>query len=445
MSPAHISVVPSARRLMRSLRDIGYDLPAAVADIVDNSVDAGARLVEITLHPAGEGSWIRIADDGLGMRPAELDEAMRYGSQADYDDRSLGHFGLGLKTASLSQCRRLTVASRSGEHGRIGIRRWDLDRVAERDAWELENLDPADAPANLLEPLRVRRGTVVLWSGLDRLLALRRPGGPAATRALEAMGSEIATHLGMVFHRFLSGEATHGRRPLRITVNDQPVQPWDPFARGEPHTRTMPPQHLSVNGDGEPTIEISPFVLPAQQRFSSTEAHQAAAGPNRWNRQQGFYIYRRDRLVQSGGWNRLRTMDEHSKLARIAVDLPPGAEEAFGINVAKMTVSVPPQVRPALRALAAAVVAEAQRGYRQHAEPPTDPRREPGRLGNVMGLECLRISRDWRVVSRTVHRILAHDPQTRDRLLLALANARVVDGDDATESSSGDHARSGQL
>ena len=104
------------------------------------------------------------------------------------------------------------------------------------------------------------------------------------------------------------------------------VEPWDPFARDEQHTRALPPQVLDYeDSDGRTiAIEVRPFVLPGQHLFSSPEAHRRAGGPRRWNRHQGFYIYRRDRLIQAGGWNRLRTLDEHAKLARIAIDLPLG-------------------------------------------------------------------------------------------------------------------------
>jgi Histidine kinase-, DNA gyrase B-, and HSP90-like ATPase len=402
------AIVPSARRLTASLRDIGYDLPSAIADLVDNSIDAGAWSVDITVHDDGAGSWVRVADDGLGMRPTELDEAMRYGSERRYGRDDLGHFGLGLKTASLSQARSLTVASRRGARGRLSVRRWDLDRVERSDQWLLESPASRDWPDRLVDPLAGRGGTVVLWEKLDRLLAFRRPDGAATTRALRAMVQQVQEHLGMVFHRFLSAEATDGRRKMRITVNGERVRAWDPFARGEGRTRVLPQQSLTVQtADGEAlSIEVAPFILPAQQAFSSQEAHQRAAGPGRWNRQQGLCIYRRERLIQSGGWNRLRTMDEHSKLARIAIDLPPGAEDAWQINVAKMRVVIPEDLRPDLRGLISSVVAEAQRSYREHASPGATlspagvPRRQPAPVDDAAGV---RVSRDWPAISAILH------------------------------------------
>lgn len=414
------TVVPSAKRLMSSLRDIGYDFPAAVADIVDNSIDAGASRVDVTLADEGLDSWVRIADDGFGMGARQLDEAMRYGSAGTYDSDSLGHFGLGLKTGSLSQCRRLTVASRRGCTGRIAVRRWDLDAVAEHDAWLLEAPRARSSPQRLVAPLRGAAGTVVLWEKLDRILGFRRPSPGHVRRALESLAAEVSAHLGMVFHRFLSGEASEGRRPVLMTVNGRAVEPWDPFARDEPKTRALAPQtvEMPVDDDEIVQLEVRPFVLPAQTEFSSAAAHQRAAGPNRWNRQQGFYIYRRERLIQSGGWNRLRTLDEHAKLARIAIDLPIGDEHRFGINVAKMSVSLPEAVRPSLRAIASAVVQDAQRRYREQ-----EPREIAETPPAVDGDRLSTISGDWPLISSTISEMLASDPEARDRVLLALANA----------------------
>lgn len=425
-----VTVLPSARKLMDSLRDIGYDLPSAVADLVDNSIDAGAENVGITFGGEGSEAWVRITDDGMGMTPGELDEAMRYGSERTYSSSALGHFGLGLKTGSLSQCRRLTVASRRRLKGRIAVRRWDLDVVAERDSWDLETPPRSELPRHLLEPLQESTGTVVLWENLDRILAFRNPDGAAARRALESMAAEVATHLGMVFHRFITGEWAGGEAFVNIAVNDVAVTAWDPFVREEQRTKVLRRQTIKLPlEDGRTAkLRVSPFVLPAQNEFSSPEAHQLAAGPSRWNRQQGFYVYRRDRLIQSGGWNRIRTLDEHAKLARIAIDLPLGHEDLFGINVAKMSIVIPEVARPPLRTIASAVVQEAQRKYRDQLDVAL-PEAEPSRGGKSLsmvsggGERDPSLSGDWPLILRTVNEALRDDPGRRDDLLVRLANA----------------------
>jgi len=414
-----LEVVPSARRLMESLRDIGYDLPAAVADLVDNSLDADALRVDVDLAHDAHGGWVRIADDGLGMSERELDEAMRYGSSRAYRDRDLGHFGLGLKTASLSQCRSLTVATRSTAGGTIRVRRWDLDRVARTDARELERLGVRSAPREALEPLEDRTGTVVLWQRPDRILGTRRVDGEAAARRLEGAAEEIGDHLAMVFHRFLAGEATGPR--VALHVNGRELGPWDPFARDEKMTRRLPPQVLALEHSGTAhEVRVQPWILPGQHHFSSAEAHERTAGPRRWNRQQGLYIYRSDRLVQSGGWNRLRTLDEHSKLARIALDIPPGADDAFRTNVSKMTVALPDALRAPMRALVAGVAAGAQDVYRRRvsAVPDSDVVEQTGPLSS----SGLSVSDQWPLIVGVLEDELGDQPELLDRLLVAFAN-----------------------
>ena len=424
MTQGSLEMIPSARRLMESLRDIGYELPAAIADLIDNSLDADAEQVAVDFGCDRDGAWVRIADDGVGMTEGELDEAMRYGSSREYRERDLGHFGLGLKTASFSQCRRLTVATRSTIRGRVRIRRWDLDRVGRLDAWDLERLGAREAPRVLLEPLVGRTGTVVLWEQLDRILGARRADGEAAQRRMDAAAREVGEHLSMVFHRFLEGEVPGP--PLAICVNGSPIDPWDPFARSEPMTQrlaaqTVPLEHAGVRHE----VVVQPYVLPAQHHFSSPEAHDRAAGPKRWNRQQGLYIHRRDRLIQSGGWNRLRTLDEHAKLARIALDIPDTADTAFRTNVSKMTVGLPDGVRPALRALVAGVVTRAQDVYRRRMRlvPPAENGSTDGPASEV---PALTISDQWPLIAEVLGRELAAYPDLLDRVLVALANARPI-------------------
>jgi hypothetical protein len=426
-------MIPSARRLMGSLRDIGYDTPGAVADLVDNSVDAEARNIDITVEAAGEDSWIRVADDGFGMSHPRLEEAMRYGSARDYGDEDLGAFGLGLKTASLSQCRRLTVATKTSPAARIEIRRWDLDEVERRDAWELQRLTPSQCPDHLTGPLRSTAGTVVLWERLDRVLEYARPDGRAAMDRLDAIAAEIEEHLAMVFHRFVEGELRRGRHRIAITMNGRWVEPWDPFARRERHSRRLKRQWLPLTLDGRThRVGVQPYILPTQIQFSSPEAHLAAAGPKRWNRQQGLYVYRRDRLIQSGGWSRLRTTDEHTKLARIAVNIPPAADQAFRTNVSKMTVSLPGSIRPGLRAIAAGVTAEAQDAYRQRvrlveddlladeagADAPTFEKGDQWKLGD-----------HWSALVDVLHEELGAEPERLRLVLERIVGAKAQDID----------------
>ena len=194
-----MEVIPSARRLIGSLRDIGYDLPVAVADLVDNSVAAGATAVRLDMSFEGTDSWIRLSDDGSGMSEGALVEALRFGTRRTYSARDLGKFGLGLKAASLSQCKRLTVASRSTIKGRTRVARWDLDHIESTDRWEVIRLRPRDCVLATL-PLRGTIGTVVLWERLDRILRFKSHRGRRAMDEFGRLQQEIEEHLAMVFH-----------------------------------------------------------------------------------------------------------------------------------------------------------------------------------------------------------------------------------------------------
>ncbi len=338
-------LIPSAKRLMKSLRDLGYDFSAAIADVVDNAIDAKATLVAIDIEFDGDDSWVRIVDNGKGMEPATLREAMRYGTEREYDDEDLGKFGLGFKTASFSQCQRLTIASRTNpERANIAAYCWDMAHIAKTNRWEVLPLERTGLGPAIHNPLKETTGTVVLWQKLDRILGFKHPYGEFARKKLLSMCRDAEEHLAMVFHRFLAGEVP--RRKLKILVNGIEIKPWDPYSRSEPKVKVLTPIILNLEHEGvSDEITLAPFVLPNQKNYSSQEAFRKASGPAKWNRQQGFYIYRANRMIQSGGWCRLRTSDEHTKLARVALDFSPRLDEAFKINVAKMQVQLPSNIK----------------------------------------------------------------------------------------------------
>jgi hypothetical protein len=318
-----------------------------VADIVDNSVMAGASQVDVTIEFAGEESYVVIADDGEGMTANGLIEALRYGSRRAYGRSDLGRYGLGLKTASLSQCRSVTVVTcRHSAPGNVSVRTLDLDLIAQWDEWLVVEPAPDPVIGTSAERLASEPGTVVIWRKLDRVLPEKRPDGGWARRRLDAMAAKTAEHLGIVFHRFLESTDGHG---LVVTVNGHKVQPWNPFAPAELTTNELPLQRFEVTvGDMSGMVSLRRFVLPPRDEFSSIEEFERHSGPLNWNRQQGIYIYRADRLVQWGGWNGIRGIDEHTKLARAALDFDTDLDSVFNINVAKMRITLPPQIRQML-------------------------------------------------------------------------------------------------
>lgn len=362
---------------MVSLRDLGYDFVNAVADLIDNSVSAGATRVGVTIASQGPDSWVRIADDGRGMAATTMSEAMRLGSASrQYAADDLGKFGLGLKTASLSQARAVTVASRSHATRRqIDCRQLDLDEIGATDRWEIIHPVASDRPVQVTEPLRDGTGTVVLWTKLDRILSLHDPFGGWADRHLSKLAERLELHLGMVFGRFLAGQARRAE-PLTIEINGSKVEAWDPFCADEA-VEQLPDKQLQVENS---LVRYRPYVLPPQKDFSDDDAWRHASGPNSWNRQQGLYIYRADRMIQSGGWSWLRSPDEHVKLARAALEFWPELDEAFEINISKMRVKIPEELRDQLKPLVSFLSRCADDRYRKGSRrsPPAPARAARG-------------------------------------------------------------------
>lgn len=377
-----LSVAPSARRLTTSLRDIGYSFESAVADIVDNSIAAGATNVDIQIEFDGRDSTVLIIDNGGGMNNERIDEAMRFGSRRSYKEQELGRYGLGLKTASLSQCRRLEVISQS-DGAQLQARVLDLDFIQDIDDWV--TLDHSDEPEarDLAAMLAGDSGTIVLWKKLDRLLPAKSPESGWARRRIEGLGPKLSAYLSLVFHRFLSGEAY---AKVSICVNGENLEPWDPFVRHEENTQMLDVDEFEVeHGAQSDTVTLRRYLLPQRSDFSSREAFEAASGIDKWNKQQGLYIYRADRLVQWGGWSKIRTIDEHTKLARASLDFSTRLDDAFNINVAKMRVSLPSQLRKMLSRPVNELCIAADAAYRRESAKKSQTEESPNETGTNFG------------------------------------------------------------
>lgn len=364
-----IEVLPSAGRMIKSLRDVGYSFRGAVADLVDNSIAANADRISITMKWAGANSYIRIADDGDGMDADRITESLRFGSERDYTADDLGKFGFGLKTASLSQCKRFLVSSRpAGSGGRIHARRFDQDFIEERNAWVIESVPEAELPPEAVETLE-GKGTTVVWAKLDRILGDHFQDSDKAKDRFFDHAEDLERHLGMVFHKFLEGTATSrvGRK-LTIAINGRNISAWNPFAPEEAATKKFSDDQLEVAGHGAAgTVRVTAWILPRKDEFSSEKAFERLSGPSKWNQQQGFYVYRSDRMIQSGGWSRMGAADEHTKQARVALEFFPQLDPAFEINISKMTVSLPGTLRDVLRPKIASLRGQAKRSYSQGA------------------------------------------------------------------------------
>ena len=351
VSPQHeldLELAPRPAALIESLRDMGYSLRTALADIIDNSITAGAREIQILADTHVDRPAIGVLDDGCGMSWEQLREAMRPGTRGPLDvraDSDLGRFGLGLKTASFSQCRRLTVLTRHG--GKTSCARWDLDSVAANDRWLIEIPAPVDG-VRWSQCLHVD-GTLVVWEKLDRLVGAS--GGSDLVPQLD----ETAKHLRFVFHRFLSG-----RQRVRLSMNGTHLKPFDPFHSNHPATQHHPIEKMRLGGR---LIRIRPVTLPHHDKVLTAE-WERYAGPEGYVSNQGFYLYRNRRLIVHGTWFRLARKQELTKLARIGIDIPNTMDAEWKIDVKKASAQPPLAVRKRLAKIVDRLAEGSRRTYK---------------------------------------------------------------------------------
>jgi len=399
-----VEAAPRASVLIESMRDIGYSLETALADIIDNSLTAGARNIQILTPPDRASPRIGILDDGDGMTRDDLLAAMRLGSRSPLEERErtdLGRFGLGLKIASFSQCRRLTVVTRRGGETNAAI--WDFERVAETDNWlvEIPN-DPDSLPcADSLG----ERGTLVLWENLDRVVRDTSEEGFAHfVRRMD----EARSHLELVFHRFLSGEPGH--RKIAIVLNNRPLEPFDPFHSSHPATIAGPVEKIRV---GTQEVVVQTFTLPHHRKVTTEEweRHAGAAG---YVKNQGFYLYRQRRLIIYGTWFGLSRQTELAKLARVRIDMPNGLDSEWKIDVKKASAQPPYQVRERLRRIIETMGANSRRIYTARGQKLISDNRLPvwNRVQDK-GEIVYRINRDHPIISTFSSQLQSADLQRK--------------------------------
>lgn len=405
------SVPPNPADLIESIRGFGYTLQSALADLIDNSLAAGATWVQVTVDPGPGSPHIAVVDNGRGMPCERLVEAMRmgtFGPLASRGPTDLGRFGLGMKTASLSQGRSLTVATKENGRRSPAIRRWDLAHVREVADWQLLDEPTAVAQSFADQVEAFPHGTAVVIENLDRASFLELSGPQLAVHLAAALET-VRRHLGMVFHRFIAEDG------LQIRLGESQIPAWDPYLV-EVSTR-LPQETLHYRGQ---LIDVVPFVLPHHSRLTDDQ-HSRAGGPFGWNKHQGFYIYRCRRLIVPGDWLNLNLrQEEHYKLARIRLDLPNTMDSDWHLNVMKSHVAAPAALRDEFRRIAADVRRQASEVYRVRGEReapeqhvPQHPiwRRESTRTG-----VRYRVDRSHPVMRALLHAGCGHDKILADVL-----------------------------
>jgi hypothetical protein len=353
-----ITLPPSASSLSESMRDLGYSLATAVADIIDNSITAEATEVDIFCDLTSGKPTLVIIDNGTGMTEEKLLLAMKHGSvnpKQAREPNDLGRFGLGLKTASFSQCRNLTVIS--SINSEMCGAEWDLDHISERDEWCLSILDDEDIQKVAYFNQIGKTGTAVVWTKLDRLFE-DQYGNKRDEIVFEKLDL-VDRHLSLVFHRFLAGEVNHHPK-LSIRINGHPVKPFDPFCRKIKATQVLPEEIVRVDGKN---VVIQPYILPHHSKLTAEE-YDFYEDRSSFVSNQGVYIYRNGRLMAWGDWFRLVPKGEATKLARVQIDFPNALDESWTIDIKKSRARPPHEVKERLRQIISKVTSTSTRIHR---------------------------------------------------------------------------------
>lgn len=370
------SLEPDPVGLFDILARAGHRLPSAVADLVDNSISAGATTIDIKFpNPNDGGRWMCIRDNGKGMAPGELRNAMRVGNQRVYGGSDLGKFGYGLKGASWSQADCMTVVSKTADSA-VSLVTWDKDHLAKTRKWDVLT-DPVDAKyaAEVAIPTT---GTAVL------LTKMRPPAEMSTVKNIDPYTVEVTDireHLELVFHRYLEGVAK-GCGKITINLNGVPLVGNNPM--GHVLTKAYDPRTITLN-EADPVkkavIEVRAYITPNEEeveRYHKAEGPEAARVARdrislngRWNETQGLYFYRLDRLIKWGGWEGLFAMDEKTKLLRVAVDFDRKADDSLQVNISKQEIRLPVTVSGHIREIVKDPRAEARTRYKNKQPPPT--------------------------------------------------------------------------
>lgn len=349
-------VLPYAPILVESTRSIGYSFESALADIIDNSIGKGAKEINVFFDSASP-QYVAVVDDACGMDESELISAMRYGSKSSQEARDandLGRFGLGLKMASLSQCRKLTVITK--QNGETHAAQWDLDFIISQKDWVLKCFEADDIKhLRFADQLSDKQsGTVVLWESFDRMLN----GTSNAQKVFDEKIELARAHVSLVFHRFMGDEVPAKR--LKIFFNGDKVDPVDPFLSNHPATQPLVEQTLIVENSA---IKVKPYVLPYISKLSTKDKKQLGDLAD-LRQNQGFYIYRNKRLIIWGTWFRLIKQHELNKLARVRVDIPNNLDSLWEIDIKKSTASLPDIIKKNLISIVENTVGRSERVYR---------------------------------------------------------------------------------
>jgi len=348
--------IPEASSMIETFRAIGYSIQTAVADIIDNSISANAKRIWVDFEWKGGHTWLSIKDDGSGMDNEELIRAMRPGSKNPNEIREikdLGRFGLGLKTASFSQCRKLSVISKKIDYSPV-YWTWDLDFVKQTGRWDLIQYLPSEFEHSLDD---VTSGTTVIWNDIDRVFKNIKEDDLKSKDIFLKTIKIIEDHLSMVFHRFIE------TGKIDIFIRNREISAWNPFMQEEPATQNFPDEPL-MNGK----VNLKGYVLPHHNRLSSQKYNYAKGPKGSWSAHQGFYVYRNNRLLVAGEWLGLFKKELYHDLCRIQIDLPNNFDAEWQIDIKKSIARPPLGIREQIDSYARDIRARAMEVYRHRGK-----------------------------------------------------------------------------
>ena len=341
---------PNPKSTINSYRSFGYNLPTAIADILDNSISANANVIKLEYKWDGQNSYILISDNGIGMNKEELVLAMTPGSKDPEEERSekdLGRFGMGLKTASFSQCKRLTCITKRESYATIK-RCWDIDYINSENEWQL--LDYV-SDNSFLDKIEERKsGTLVIWEKLDRIVGNAEVTNESVKNAFYQEMISVKNHLSLVFHKFIESKR------IKIFFQNTEIEAYNPFLLNlNPKPEMGQPESFG-------NVEITYFILPHMSEIGKTD-YENSGGSLGWFQEQGFYIYRGDRLLVAGDWLGLEKKRDYSKLARIAVNFTNANDFNWHLDIKKSTASPPLEIRKELSRIAKIAIMKSAKIY----------------------------------------------------------------------------------
>lgn len=361
---------PNPEFLIKSIAEQGYSLETALADLMDNSIFAKADKIEVLIDTDKEPFTLFLADNGTGMDKETLKVSMQFPSTTPEKERELtdlGRFGLGMKTASFSQTRKVTVISRKKDEKEYSARTWDVGYLKKKGKWRIL-VEPDQEIKDLVKNYitlsechlnrfeKFEPNTIVVWKGLYKFENYLDKKN--RQNALKKEITEVTSdYLSLVFHRYLENQ----KKPLEIRINNQRIISFNPFPTQVADFRPIEYKQKLYSTD---MIKIEGFVLPSRSIDESRNGLTYWTTKNRsLMDMEGIYIYRANRIISSGGWNGLIKKAPRLQLARLKVEIGNSVDDRLHLNVAKSQVVIPHDLKKAFENYIEELKIEAEREY----------------------------------------------------------------------------------